>query len=488
MEREIDKLNEVMSTPSSGERSRDDLAGSRSSELDRESGEVVTASTHAGRLSRPQDLDKFWMPFTANRDFRKQPRLITAAEGMYYFTANGDGILDGTAGLWCVNAGHGRREIVQAVHEQMMELDYAPSFLQLGHPLAFSAANKVAELTPPGLDRIFFTNSGSEAIDTALKMAICYHHCRGDTQRFRFIGRERSYHGVNFGGMSVGGIANNRAKFHANLMPGVQHLRATYDYEKQRFSRGEPEWGGELADELEQLVDVHGAHTIAAVIVEPVAGSTGVLVPPRGYLRRLERIARTHGILLILDEVITGFGRLGTPFSAQYFGVSADLIVMGKGINNASIPMAAVAAKNEIYQTIVDAAPANTPEFFHGYTFSAHPAACAASLAAQEIYAREGLFQKAGAMAGYFEEAIHSLEGIKGIKDIRNIGLLGAIEFESNRSANEEMALEIHYRCFARGLLVRHTGSSVTLSPPFIVKEAEVDLMIDTIAAVLKTF
>lgn len=436
----------------------------------------------------PQSLDTFWMPFTANREFKAKPRLLAGAQGMYYYTQTGEKILDATAGLWCVNAGHGRREISQAVYQQMEKLDYAPSFLQLSHPLAFTTADQVAQLTPPDLNRIFFTNSGSEAIDTALKIALAYHRCRGESHRVRFIGRERSYHGVNFGGMSVGGIRNNLQAFASNLLPGVSHLRHTYNHERQSFSRGQPEWGEALADDLERFVQLYGGQNIAAVIVEPIAGSTGVLVPPRGYLQRLANIAKAHGILLIFDEVISGFGRLGTPFAAQYFDLCPDLLAMGKGMSNATVPMGAVAAKQEIYETIVATAPSHTPEFFHGYTYSAHPAACAAALATLNIYRQEDLFSRAAEIAPYFQEALHSLRGHSIVRDIRNIGLLGAIEFEPDHGNPGRRALDIHYRCFANGVLVRHTGESITLSPPLIVSRDEIDMIVETLDTVLRSF
>ena len=373
--------------------------------------------------NRP-DLSAFWMPFTANRQFKDAPRLLAEASGMYYRTVDGDEVLDGTAGLWCCNLGHAREEITQAVSRQLATLDFAPTF-QMGHPLPFRLAAALSEFAPSGLDRIFFTNSGSESVDTALKMALAYHRARGEGQRVRLIGREKGYHGVGFGGISVGGLVNNRRTY--LTLPGADHIAHTFDPERNAFSRGLPEHGAEKADEVERLVALHGAETIAAVIVEPVAGSAGVLPPPKGYLERLRAVCDRHGILLIFDEVITGFGRLGEPFAAQALGVTPDIMTTAKGITNGALPMGAVFAHRKVHDAIVQGPPAAI-EFFHGYTYSGHPVACAAALASLEIYRRDGLFTRVKSLAGLWEDHLHALYGKPNVVDIRNIGLMGAIE------------------------------------------------------------
>ena len=439
--------------------------------------------TAARRADLTNNLEAFWMPFTANRQFKAQPRLLASAKDMHYQTADGRRILDGTAGLWCVNAGHGRREIADAVHQQALKLDYAPAF-QMGHPLAFEAAAKVAAMLPGDLDHVFFTNSGSESVDTALKIALAYHRVRGEGTRTRLIGRERGYHGVGFGGISVGGISNNR-KFFGSLLPGVDHLPHTHNLEKNAFSRGEPAWGAELADELERLVALHDASTIAAVIVEPVAGSTGVLVPPKGYLQRLRRICDKYGILLIFDEVITGFGRLGAPFATEYFGVIPDLATMAKGLSNGTVPMGAVAARKGIYDAFMQG-PENAIELFHGYTYSGHPLAAAAALATIEIYARDGLFEHAKALSPYWEDAVHSLKGLPNVIDLRNLGIVAGIELASIPGKPTARAFDVFLKCYERGLLIRTTGDIIALSPPLIVERAHIDEMFGTLADVLK--
>src|SRR3954463_16717355 len=375
--------------------------------------------------SQPNNLEAFWMPFTMNRQFKKAPRMLVSAEGMYYTAQDGRQILDGAAGLWCVNAGHRRPKIVEAVQRQVFELDYAPAF-QMGHPAAFELASRLINLMPGDLDHVFFTNSGSESVDTALKIALAYQRARGEGTRQRFIGRERGYHGVGFGGISVGGIVKNRMWF-GNMLTGVDHLPHTHNLEQNAFSKGQPAWGAHLADELERLVALHDASTIAAVIVEPVAGSTGVLVPPQGYLQRLRELCDRHGILLIFDEVITGFGRTGQPFAAQTFGVTPDLLTCAKGLTNGAVPMGAVLARQAIHDTFMTG-PEHLIEFFHGYTYSAHPLACPAGLATVETYADEGLLTRAGEMAGYFAEGLHSLKDLPGVIDVRNVGLIGGIE------------------------------------------------------------
>ncbi|WP_370636023.1 aspartate aminotransferase family protein [Paralcaligenes sp. KSB-10] len=425
------------------------------------------------------------MPFTANRQFKEHPLLLAKAKGMYYTSADGRQILDGTSGLWCVNAGHGREEIIEAIAHQTAELDYAPSF-QIGHPNSFRAATAVAKIMPAGLDRIFFTNSGSESVDTALKIALAYHRARGEGQRTRLIGRERGYHGVGFGGISVGGIAPNRKAFSGALLPGVDHLPHTHDLSKNANTRGQPEWGAHLADDLERLVALHDASTIAAVIVEPMAGSTGVLIPPKGYLERLRAITEKYGILLIFDEVISAFGRLGAATASERFGVTPDLITLAKGISNASVPAGAVAVKREVHDTIVGAA-ANGIEFFHGYTYSGHPLATAAILATLGIYERDQLFQRANTMAPVFEKAAHGLENARHVVDVRNLGLVAGIELESRSGAPGARAAEAFKKCFDQGLMVRYTGDILAVSPPLIIDEAQIAQLFETIAAVLKT-
>lgn len=428
-------------------------------------------------------LDEFWMPFTANRQFKAAPRLLARAEGMHYTTPEGRAVLDGTAGLWCVNAGHNRREIVEAVQRQAATMDFAPTF-QMGHPLAFEAATAVARVAPAGLDRVFFTNSGSESADTAIKMAMAYHRARGEGTRRIVIGRERGYHGVNIGGTMAGGIPGNRKTFGA-MMAGVDHLRSTHDLARNAYSRGMPAHGAEFADELERLISLHDASNIAALIVEPLAGSTGVLVPPVGYLERLRAITAKHGILLIFDEVITGFGRLGAPFAAQRFGVTPDILTCAKAINNAAVPMGAVLARREIHDTVIGAAAEGAIEFMHGYTYSAHPLACAAAVATQELYADTGLFERAAAMAPRFEDALHSLKGAPHVIDIRNLGLVGGIEIAPRAGAPGRRAYEAMVRCFEAGVLIRVTGETIALSPPLIIEEAHIAQIVDTIRMVL---
>ncbi|MGG1949322.1 aspartate aminotransferase family protein [Trinickia sp. NRRL B-1857] len=426
------------------------------------------------------------MPFTANRQFKAAPRLLASASGMYYRSHDGREILDGCAGLWCVNAGHCRDEIVAAVKNAAQELDFAPTF-QMGHPLAFQAAAKVAEIMPSGLDRIFFVNSGSEAVDTALKIALAYHRSRGEAQRTRLIGRERGYHGVGFGGISVGGIAPNRKTFSGSLLGNVDHLPHTHDLEHNAFSKGQPSWGAHLADELERLVALHDASTIAAVIVEPVAGSTGVLVPPQGYLQRLRDICTKHGILLIFDEVITGFGRLGHATASEHFGVTPDLIALAKAINNAAVPMGAVAASRSVHDAIVQGGIPGAIELFHGYTYSAHPVASAAAIATLELYRNERLFERARDLAGTFEQAAHALADAPYVKDIRNLGLVAGIELESRPGAPGARAYEAFVKCFEAGVLVRYTGDILAFSPPLIVSEDQIDRIFDTVRQALAT-
>lgn len=419
-------------------------------------------------------LAAFWMPFTANRAYKSNPRQIVAASGMYYRDSNGGKILDGTAGLWCCNAGHCRPEIAAAISCTASELDFAPTF-QLGHPLPFELANRVADLMPEGLDRIFFTNSGSESVDTALKIAIAAQRAKGQGTRNRLIGRERGYHGVGFGGISVGGIGTNRRTFGGGL-PGADHLQHTHNLEQNAYSKGFPKWGGHLADELERLVGLHGADTIAAVIVEPMAGSTGVLIPPVGYLQRLRDICDRYGIILIFDEVITAFGRVGGATAAGTWGVTPDIITMAKGLTNASVPMGAVAVRRELHDAVINNVEGGI-ELFHGYTYSGHPLASAAGLATLDLYAHEGLFERGAELASYWEDAAHSLKGRQHIIDIRTIGLVAGIELEPRPGDFGKRATELFHSCFDSGLLVRATGDIIALSPPLIVEKAQIDEM-----------
>ncbi len=430
------------------------------------------------------NLDAFWMPFTANRQFKNGPRLLVSAKGMHYTSHDGRQILDGTAGLWCVNAGHCHPRIVEAIRAQAGELDYAPPF-QMAHPQAFELASRLTAMTPGNLNHVFLGNSGSEAVDTALKIALAYHRARGEGGRVRLIGRERGYHGVGFGGIAVGGMVGNRKQFGA-LFAGVDHLPHTYN-PKQAFTRGQPEEGAELADALERLVGLHDASTIAAVIVEPVAGSTGVLIPPKGYLDRLRAICDKYGILLIFDEVISGFGRLGTPFAADYFGILPDMMTTAKGITNAAVPMSAVFTSDTIYKTVVEATPEGGIELAHGYTYSSHPMATAAALATLDVYRDEGLFERAHDLAPYWEDAIHSLKGARHVVDLRNIGLVGAIELEPRPGAPLKRAYEVFTGCYAAGVLVRQAGEAICLSPPLIIEKAQIDQIVETLRKVLTT-
>ncbi len=428
-------------------------------------------------------LDNFWMPFTPNRAFKANPKLLVAAKDMHYTDSDGHQILDMTSGLWCVNAGHGRAKITEAIQKQAAVMDFAPTF-NMSHPLAFEFAHKLAGILPYDLKRVFFTNSGSESADTALKIALAYQRNRGQGTKTRLIGRERGYHGVGFGGISVGGMVRNRMYFGA-LLSGVDHLPHTHDPKQNAFSKGIPEHGADLADTLERIVALHDASTIAAVIVEPVAGSTGVLVPPKGYLQRLRALCDKHDILLIFDEVITGFGRLGAAFGADYFGVKPDILCMAKGITNAAVPMGAVAVSTRIYDTMMQTS--DTPiELFHGYTYSGHPLACAAGIATLDVYAEEGLFARANDMAGYWQEAVHSLRDARHVIDIRNLGLIGGIELEPRPGAATARALEAFNTCFEKGLLIRVTGDIIALSPPLILEKAHIDQMVDTLRATLQ--
>lgn len=440
-------------------------------------------SLAANDSTKPNDLDPFWMPFTANRDFKQQPRMFVEAEGMHYITADGRRVLDGTSGLWCSNAGHRRRPIVDAIRKQAEVLDFAPAF-QMGHPLSFEFASRLTQMIE-GYSQVFFTNSGSESVDTALKIALAYQRAIGQGTRTRLIGRERGYHGVGFGGISVGGIVGNRKQF-GTLLTGVDHIRHTHDLEHNAYTKGEPGWGAHMADDLERLVALHDASTIAAVIVEPVAGSTGVLIPPQGYLKRLREICDKHGILLIFDEVITGFGRLGSPFASDYFGVKPDLFTTAKGITNATVPMGAVFCRDGIYDAFMDA-PEGSIELFHGYTYSGHPLACAAGLATIDLYRDEGLFERAAELAPYWQDAMHSLKGSNHVIDIRNLGMVGAVELEGIPGKPTARAMDAFKQCYEKGLLVRTTGDIIALSPPLIVEKGQIDFIAETVGDVLRT-
>jgi beta-alanine--pyruvate transaminase len=437
---------------------------------------------HASSL----DLEHFWMPFTDNRRFKQAPKMVASAKDMYYTTAEGKQVLDGLATLWCVNAGHCRPRIVEAIREQAGVLDFASTF-SLGHPLPFRVAARVAELAPPAMSHVFFTNSGSEAVDTALKIALAYHRLRGEGTRTRFIGRERGYHGVNLAGVSVSGMSANRKAFAGALLPAVDHLRHTQDLASRAFARSCAATGAELADELgERLVPLHGAENIAAVIVEPVAGAGGVLVPPKGYFERLREICTRHGILLVFDEVICGFGRLGKPFAAQHFGVLPDLITFAKGITSGAAPLGGVLVRDAVYDAFMHA-PGGGVEFFHGYTYSGHPLACAAALGALDTYAEEGLLTRAaGEIGKYFEDAVHALKGLPHVVDCRNLGLIGAVELAPRAGAAGARAFEAFEKCWDQGVFVRPIGDALAFCPPLIAEKKHLDQLFGTVAGVLK--
>lgn len=441
---------------------------------------TVDASNYDTYAETTVSLDAQWMPFTANRAFKQAPRLLVRAKNMHYTDSEGRQILDGTSGLWCVNAGHCREPIVEAIANAARELDYAPGF-NMGHPLAFELARRLAAIMPGNLDRVFFTGSGSEAVDTALKISLAYHRARGEPERVRFVGREKGYHGVGFGGISVGGLENNRKAFAAQLLPHVDHIRHTHDSARNAFSRGMPQHGAELADDLQRVVAQHGAKTIAAVIVEPMSGSAGVFVPPVGYLQKLRAICDQHGILLIFDEVITGFGRTGSAFASTAVGVTPDMMTMAKGLTNGAVPMGAVAVSRSIHDAVVDSASAGI-ELFHGYTYSGHPLACAAGIATLDLYQSEALFERAASLAPYWEDAVHSLRGAPGVIDVRNMGLVAGIELESRSGAVGARAAEVFLKCFERGVLVRVTGDTIALSPPLIVERGHIDEIVGTLA------
>ncbi|PVB62766.1 aspartate aminotransferase family protein [Labrenzia sp. 011] len=428
------------------------------------------------------NLEAFWMPFTANRQFKQAPRMFVGAKDMHYTTSDGRQVLDGTAGLWCCNAGHSRPKVVEAVQRQIAELDYAPAF-QMGHPKAFELAARLAAMAPSPLDHVFFTNSGSESVDTALKIALAYQRAIGQGTRTRLIGRERGYHGVGFGGISVGGIVSNRKTF-GTLLTGVDHMRHTHDPERNAFTRGIPESGAEYAEDLIRIIQLHDPSTIAAVIVEPVAGSTGVLIPPKGYLERLREICTQNGILLIFDEVITGFGRLGTPFATDFFGVTPDLVTTAKGLTSGVIPMGAVFCSADIYNAFMTG-PEHMIELFHGYTYSAHPMACAAALATLDTYEEEGLLTRASDLAQYWEDGLHALRDCPHVIDIRNLGLIGAVELEPIAGAPTKRAFSAFLKAYDDGLLIRTTGDIIALSPPLIISKEQIDELFEKLRAVL---
>ncbi|WP_341910362.1 aspartate aminotransferase family protein [Ferrovibrio terrae] len=420
----------------------------------------------------PNDLESWWMPFTANRQFKANPRLLVGAKDMHYTTHDGRQVIDGSAGLWCVNAGHCREPIVKAIQKQAAEMDFAPTF-QMGHPKAFEFAARLAHLAPADINHVFFANSGSEAVDTALKIAIAYHRARGEGARTRLIGRERGYHGVGFGGISVGGIVSNRKVF-GPLLAGVDHLPHTHSLKDMAFSKGQPDWGTHLADDLERIVALHDASTIAAVIVEPVAGSTGVLIPPKGYLQKLRQICDKHGILLIFDEVICGFGRTGAAFGADTFDVVPDMMTVAKGLTNAAVPAAAVFTRKHVHDAFMSG-PENMIELFHGYTYSAHALACAAGIATLDLYRDEGIFENAKALAPYWEEAAHSLKGVKNVIDIRNIGIMAGIEMAPREDGVGKRGYDIFVKAYEKGLMCRLTGDTIALSPPLILNKGHID-------------
>ena len=430
------------------------------------------------------NLDNYWLPFTPNKKFKANPRLLTSAKGMFYKSDDGREVLDGIAGLWCTNAGHCHPKIVAAVQNQAAELDYATAF-NMSHPKAFELAEKVSSLTPKGLDRIFYGNSGSEAVETAMKVALAYHASKGDGQKTKFVGREKGYHGVNFGGVSVGGLTPNRKSF-GPLLPGIDHMPHTWDTEHMAFSKGQPEWGLHLADELEKILILQDPSTVAAVIIEPVTGSGGVIVPPVGYLERIREICTKHNVLLIFDEVITGFGRLGCCFAANRFDGRPDMITMAKGLTSAMIPMSAVAFDNSIYDQLMEG-PEAMIELFHGYTYSGHPVACAAGIAALDVYEEEGLFDRAKEMEPHFQDAIHSLKGLNQVIDIRNIGLMGAIHFGSDGLPATEFAAKVFQHCYDNNVLVRYSGEFLVLSPSLIVEKEHLDTIADALKAAINS-
>lgn len=438
----------------------------------------------ASEASQPNDLDSWWMPFTANRSFKASPRIVARAKDMHYYTRDGRAVIDGVAGLWCCNAGHNRDQIVSAIQNQAQDLDYAPAF-QFGHPAGFTAAARIAQMAPGDLDHVFFCNSGSEAADTALKIALAYWNLKGQGQRTRMIGRERGYHGVGFGGISVGGIVNNR-KFFGTLLAGVDHLPHTYNRQEQAFTKGEPEWGAHLADELERIVALHDPSTVAAVIVEPMAGSTGVLPPPKGYLKRLREICDKYGLLLIFDEVITGFGRLGCAFAAERYGVVPDMITFAKAVNSGTVPMGGVIVRKHVYDAFMKGPP-HAIELFHGYTYSGHPLACAAAIATLDVYRDEKLFERTKALESVWADAVMTLKGLPNVLDIRTLGIVAAIDLASKPDAVGARGFEAMDRAFNEmDLMMRVTGDTIALSPPLILSENQIDEIVDKVGRVIR--
>ena len=438
----------------------------------------------APRAEIPNDLAAFWMPFTPNRAFKKRPRLIARSKDMHYYTPEGREILDASAALWCCNAGHNRKPIVEAIQRQAAELDFSPTF-QFGHPLVFQLASRIAALAPADLDHVFFANSGSEACDTALKIALAYHNVRGQGSRQRLIGRERAYHGVGFGGISVGGMVNNR-KFFGSLLTGVDHLPATYNREHQAFTKGEPEWGGHFADALESIVGLHDASTIAAVIIEPMSGSTGVLPPPKGYLQKIRAICDKYGILLIFDEVITGFGRLGAAFAAERYGVIPDIMTFAKGVTSGTVPMGGVVVRKHVYDAFMNG-PEQAIELFHGYTYSGHPLACAAGLAALDVYRDEKLFERARALEPKWCDALMTLKGLPNVADIRCVGLTGAIDLAPSAAGPGERGYAaLEYSFHEAGIMLRLSGDTIELTPPLVVSEDQIGEIVDKVGRTIK--
>jgi beta-alanine--pyruvate transaminase len=432
----------------------------------------------------PNDLSAFWMPFTANRAFKKSPRMLAGAKDMHYVTTDGRKLIDAAAGMWCTNAGHGRETIASAIQKQAAAVDYVPPF-QFGYPPAFELASRIAALAPDDLNHVFFCNSGSEAVDTALKIALAYQQARGEGTRTRLIGRERGYHGVGFGGISVGGIVNNRRMF-GTLLTGVDHLPTTYDREKQAFTKGEPEYGAHFADELERIVGLHGPGTIAAVIVEPMAGSTGVLPPPKGYLQKLREITTRHGILLIFDEVITGFGRLGSAFAAERYGVTPDLITFAKGVTNGAVPMGGVLVRDAVHDAFMTG-PEHLIELFHGYTYSAHPLACAAGLASLDIYRDENLFGRAKALEPKFADAVMTLRNEPNVVDIRTVGITAAIDLAGIEGAAGKRGMAALDTAFHQtDIVLRVTGDTLALTPPLIVSEEQIGEIVEKVAKTIR--
>lgn len=444
----------------------------------------MPSSSNAVRVEMPNDLEAFWMPYTANRAYKKNPRVVARAKDMHYYTTDGRAILDGTAGLWCANAGHNREPIVRAIQAQAEELDFAPTF-QFAHPKIFTLASRIAAMAPADLDHVFFTNSGSEAVDTALKIALAYHNICGNGQRTRLIGRERGYHGSGLGGTAVGGIVANRKMF-GNLLGGVDHLSHTYNRQEQAFTKGEPEWGAHLADDLDRIVALHDASTIAAVVVEPMAGSTGVLPPPKGYLQRLRAICDKHGILLIFDEVISGFGRLGCAFAAERYGVIPDMICFAKGVTSGAVPMGGVIARKGIHDAFMRG-PEHVIELFHGYTYSGHPLAAAAGLATLQVYDDEGLFEHAKKLEPIWADAIHALRGLPNVLDIRTLGLTAAVDLASRPDAVGKRAFDgLNHAFFEEGMMIRTAGKSLVLTPPLVMSEAQVGEIAEKLGRVIR--